>query len=260
MKILVILGSDRKGNTYKIVEAIKNNVKKIDSRIEFEFLHLNDLNIDFCKGCYLCFDKGEEFCPNKDDLKILYDKIDSSDGLIIASPIYALSLSANLKNVFDRFAYVIHRPRFFNKSSLCVVTTFASPNMKNTLELIKANLWLWGFNVTGKIGITGGTDKSFKEDDFPDKKTLKKIRKLSISFFKDLKMKKFQKPSFMGMMKFELVRNLMKNEKTADSEYFEKKGWSNPKVKYYYDVRINVFKRIVVKIIVFLAKKFMKIK
>jgi multimeric flavodoxin WrbA len=56
--------------------------------IDFEYVFLNDYNLEFYQGCMLCFDKGEQFCPHTDDRDVLIEKLERSDGVIFASPSY----------------------------------------------------------------------------------------------------------------------------------------------------------------------------
>ena len=66
MKVTVFVGSARKKHTY---EASKKFLQELQSLgdIEYEIVRLSDYNLEPCKGCKLCTDKGEEFCPLKDD-------------------------------------------------------------------------------------------------------------------------------------------------------------------------------------------------
>ena len=48
MKILVIMGSLRKANTYDTVQKIEQNHKKI-SNCEYEYIFLKDINLGLCK-------------------------------------------------------------------------------------------------------------------------------------------------------------------------------------------------------------------
>lgn len=85
-------------------------------------MHLADLKFDYCKGCSSCVYRGEDKCPIKDDRNVVLEKISEADGLILVSPVYALMVSAPLKNFFDRFGYLAHRPQFFNKFAMSMVT------------------------------------------------------------------------------------------------------------------------------------------
>ena len=75
MKILAILSSPRKKNTYRAVQAIETLHKQTcDCDYEYLFLHKTDLK--GCVGCHLCLTRGEEFCPLKDDRDLILQKIE----------------------------------------------------------------------------------------------------------------------------------------------------------------------------------------
>lgn len=54
--------------------------------VEFEYLMLPDVGLEPCRGCFACFERGEERCPIRDD----------ADGVIFASPVYGLAGTAVL--------------------------------------------------------------------------------------------------------------------------------------------------------------------
>lgn len=120
-KVTAFIGSAQKKATYQAVQEFEKDLKR-HGEIEFEYVFLNDYNLEFCRGCKFCFDKGEEFCPIRDDRDLLLEKMEQSDGVILATPNYTFQVSARMKNFLDRFAYVIHRPRFFNKTFAAIVT------------------------------------------------------------------------------------------------------------------------------------------
>jgi multimeric flavodoxin WrbA len=53
MKILTIRGSPRKGNTYRAVRRIEENLKAMGD-VQFEYLWLKDAGLADCKGCTVC--------------------------------------------------------------------------------------------------------------------------------------------------------------------------------------------------------------
>jgi multimeric flavodoxin WrbA len=69
MKLLAINGSPRKGNTSNALNLIRDAFPGID----FEILHLIDLDFKLCKGCYACVLKGESKCPLKDKGDYYYE-------------------------------------------------------------------------------------------------------------------------------------------------------------------------------------------
>ena len=116
MKVLAIMGSPKKrGNTYELTRKVEENMKLLGA-VEFEYVFLKDLNLESCLGCGICFDKGEELCPLKDERPILEEKMQTADGVIFTSPNYVFNVSGLMKNFIDRFAYVCHRPRFFKNA------------------------------------------------------------------------------------------------------------------------------------------------
>jgi len=118
MKILAICGSPRKGNTYAVLKSIQENYPDIDVKL----LKLSEMNFEFCKGCYVCVKKGEDKCPVRDERDLIIREMMEADGLIMASPVYSHMVSATLKNFFDRFGFYAHRPQFFKKFAMPIVT------------------------------------------------------------------------------------------------------------------------------------------
>jgi multimeric flavodoxin WrbA len=59
-----------------------------------------------------------------------------SDGVIFVSPAYCQNVTALMKNFVDRFAYIFHRPRFFNQKALIISTTCGA-GLKETLNYLE---------------------------------------------------------------------------------------------------------------------------
>ena len=92
---LYISGSNRKHNSYNFLKMIKN---------EYDILlSLDELNIKNCLGCNECQKNDENKCILNDDMKEIYNAIETSDKIIIMSPIYMNFITGILKNVIDRF-------------------------------------------------------------------------------------------------------------------------------------------------------------
>lgn len=124
MKILVIIGSPRKGNTYRAAQRVEDVMRSLGD-VEFEYLMLRDVKLEPCRGCHACFEWGEERCPVRDDAPAVGEKMHDADGVIFASPVYGLAATALMKNFIDRFSYTFHRPRFFDKKALLLATAGA---------------------------------------------------------------------------------------------------------------------------------------
>ncbi len=55
-----------------------------------------------CKACDACRKKSTKGCSIKDDMQGLYPKVIEADALVIASPVYWFTMSAQIKIFLDR--------------------------------------------------------------------------------------------------------------------------------------------------------------
>jgi multimeric flavodoxin WrbA len=74
-----------------------------------------------CKACDLCHKKGR--CPQKDEFESIKQKILEADGLVLASPNYIFSVSAQMKAFMDRCSGILHCLAFEGKYGASVVTS-----------------------------------------------------------------------------------------------------------------------------------------
>ncbi|OGO00894.1 MAG: hypothetical protein A2Y58_01510 [Chloroflexi bacterium RBG_13_51_52] len=99
MKVLGIMGSPRiTGNSDLLLdEALKGAQSK---GAVVEKIILDKLRITPCKELYTCLKDGQ--CPLKDDMTGIYPKILAADAIIIASPIFFYTVSAQLMAFISR--------------------------------------------------------------------------------------------------------------------------------------------------------------
>ena len=102
MKICAFLGSPRKeGNTVHVLNWILEECKK--NGHEVELVYLQDQKISGCRECFACQKiVGKPECSIKDDMQKLYPKIFEADCIVIASPVFCWSFSAQTKAFLDR--------------------------------------------------------------------------------------------------------------------------------------------------------------
>lgn len=124
-KITALIGSAQKKATYEAVREFERNLKSL-TEIELEYVFLADYQIEFCRGCKLCFNKGEKFCPLHDDRDVIIDKLIHSDG--------GNSILKYLKNMGGNLGY--------STAKGCVLKTLEpvtkDVQKKNSLEIKKA--------------------------------------------------------------------------------------------------------------------------
>lgn len=109
---------------------LKKAIKGIeDSGYSVKNFYLNLMNIKPCQDCGGCNETGK--CVFQDDMEQIYDAIRTSDRIILASPIFFFSLSAQTKIMIDRCQslwcekYLLKRPikegKFGRKGLLLLV-------------------------------------------------------------------------------------------------------------------------------------------
>jgi multimeric flavodoxin WrbA len=72
-----------------------------DAGHDAEKIALKDLHINYCTGCGACLN-GEKPCPQKDDMAELLDKMVKADDIVLATPVYFYTMSAQMKTMIDR--------------------------------------------------------------------------------------------------------------------------------------------------------------
>jgi len=98
-RILIINGSERvNGNTDTIIKNLLKGAENTDTNIKYYVLR--NKNIKGCNGCYYCYDN--DICAIKDDMQDIYDDIQKSDLVILASPMYWWGVTGLMKTFIDR--------------------------------------------------------------------------------------------------------------------------------------------------------------
>ncbi|MFZ5352407.1 MAG: flavodoxin family protein [Bacillota bacterium] len=260
MKILIIIGSARKnGNTSRVMRLFKEQLydasSETDTDMKIDMIYLAEQNIQQCKGCRLCFDKGEESCPLKDDLLSIRAKMTEADAVIFASPVYVEDVSGTMKNFIDRLAFICHRPEFAGKTAFCVVTTGMTAS-KHSIRTMSYALSSWGFLVIGDSWFKTGALTSY--DDIK-KLYEKRIKDISDRIKAAVVSIRAESPSFMALMIFCIQQHYMIETLTeadeADYRYWKEKGWLDPKTEYYINHRASRIKVILARFTGSLIKK-----
>ncbi|MBA7688575.1 putative NAD(P)H-dependent FMN-containing oxidoreductase YwqN [subsurface metagenome] len=100
-KVIIVLGSPRKnGNSSTLAQKASEGIKSMG--VEFESFYLHEMDIKPCTACDTCQKAIDKYCITYDDMQILYPKILEAYALLIASPIYWFTVSAQTKLFMDR--------------------------------------------------------------------------------------------------------------------------------------------------------------
>lgn len=238
-KITALIASSRKGATFRAVQELEENLKAY-AEIEVEYVFLKDYNLAFCNGCKICFDRGEENCPLKDDRDLLLGKMEQSDGVVFATPNYSFQVAARMKNLLDRLAFLFHRPRFFGRAFLPVVTQgiFGGGAIVKYLDNMGLN---FGFNVAKGCCLRTLEPETERQK----KQNSAKLKKASARFCRELARPVPKSPSIFKLMMFRVTRTsirLMLDERYKDYRYYKGKGWFES--GYYCEVPLGPLKRL----------------
>lgn len=237
MKILVLVGSYRRnGNTDQLTGLIKEHLQKEAQQqqtpLEIETVYLGQQNLGFCRGCRICYDRGEENCPVKDDLLSIKAKMQAAEGVLMASPVYVDDVSGITKNFIDRLCHVCHRPQFAGKAAFFVATTGSSRTGK-TLDTMKMALRTWGFQVVGQAGVKMGALMKREETRARfDALAAKSAHQL----FQAIYHKSYRKPAFYSLMVFKIQQKAWQTKgdpNSLDYHYWAQQGWFDPKRTFY---------------------------
>lgn len=99
MKIVGICGSPRKSGNSDIL--LDEFLKYFEGKAKIKKFFLNSLKFIPCQECENIRKDGR--CKINDDMQNIYDEIESSDIVVVASPVFFGSISAQLKMMIDRF-------------------------------------------------------------------------------------------------------------------------------------------------------------
>lgn len=243
MKYVIINGSPRKKNTWAIVKQVKKSLKG-----EFEEIHLMAQKIPMCNGCFNCINEGAENCPHYDRVNPIVEKMLEADGIIIASPVYAMNVTAVLKNFFDHTAYFYHRPSFFTKKALVVVTT-AGAGHNDVAKYIDETLRHWGVNKVYKYAFKCGGKDSL------DKKAIDKVAR---EFARDVESGKLHSPKFSDIIFYDVWKAMALSQVPikADEKYWRETGLVNH--DFSPQVKLGIVKKAFSKIMFAILKRVIK--
>lgn len=252
MQYLIINGSPRHQNTWKIVERAKNRLSDHDKDAQFWEVNLIDEDISQCIGCFNCFINGEDTCPHANKIQPIVEKMKKCDGLIITTPVYALNVSGLMKTFIDHLAYFYHRPYFFKKHAMIIVTT-AGMGAKKVGKYIDETLESFGYNQRYKLCFIN----AYRPDGKLPYKTIDEIYKQTDKFYEDIMNKKLYSPSMKALYSYNVWRAMAYNNHVAkDTQYWKKHDMLND--EYCPQIPCNIVKKLPFKIFYKMMQGFLK--
>jgi len=237
-KVTAFVGSARKKHTYDAAAQFLGNLQAMGD-IEVEIVRLSEYRIETCKGCKVCFEKGEEYCPLKDDRDVLIEKMVASDGVVFASPNYSFQVSAIMKTFLDRLAFAFHRPRFFGKTFTGIVAQgiYGGRKIVDYLDFVGNGL---GFNTVKGCCIMTLDPMTEKQQHKIDRALAAQARR----YYANLERPGYPVPTLIDLMFFRMARTKIElelDDSFRDYTYYQDKGWFES--DFYYPSRLGVLKK-----------------
>ena len=168
---------NRNGNTAFLLNEVKKHIEKLGG--EFEIINVQSAVLD-CKHpfCMECKSPCDQNCLKGTKLEEAYNKITKADAVIVGSPVYFGTVSAQLKCFFDKSRYIRTQKKWIGKIG-AVITVGASKygGQELTGNTIQNMLMVQGFNImndgyeefdAGHFGVNA--QKPANEDEFAIKR------------------------------------------------------------------------------------------
>ena len=233
MKILVLHGSMRKGNTYSLVKEMISRLQ-LKSNVTVQEISIADLNLPFCRSCHMCLSRGEEFCPDYNIMREIQAALLDCDGVIVSGVTYAWALNAAMKNVVDHLAYGFHRPAFFEKKGV-VVTTATGVGEKDVAKYLKSVLGQWGINKAILV-----TQNEKEQRLLSSAQLATKLDRATAKFYRQISTRQMLPPSIKSIAVHNAFRAMSLSE-FSESER-DRQYWRQKKHNKAYPVKAGMLK------------------
>jgi multimeric flavodoxin WrbA len=211
MKIIGINASPKreKSQTRLLVMGVLEGARKAGADVTF--VDICSLEIKYCTACGTCYAKGE--CIHDDDFPMLFLKLMEADGIVLGSPNYINSVTAQLKTMFDRMADAIHCQLFSGKYG-CAVSTAGGSMADEVAGYMNETLLHLGAMTVGKVGVNlSGNPEAIKPAEKQAKELGRKLVEAIQTNWKDPAQQKIldeRKEYFKRMIMFN--KDLWKHE------------------------------------------------
>lgn len=219
MRILAICGSPRgrESSTRRLIERVLEGAKSAGADVEL--VDLSETNVAYCIACSACHVTGN--CPVDDDFEPVREKILACDGLVLGSPNYFNTVTAQLKSVLDRLSGEIHCQKFLGKYG-CSVSTAGGPEFDLVTDYLDGVLLRLGCSVVGGVGGSVSVPGSFD-------KAMEAATALGKDLVKAIEQKRDypeQEPIHAAMHeRFKMLVSFNKDNWPHEYEYWRAKGW-----------------------------------
>lgn len=222
MNLIAINGSPHgeKGTTGMLLSEVVRAAQEDGASVTV--VQLGDYTVGPCRACDACHRTGQ--CPLPDDFASIRDAMLAADGVILASPNYLVSVTAQLKALMDRCCGPLHCLAFRGKYSAAVVTSGGGgcAEVENYMLGFLRHLGSW---TVGSVGATGAqlANPAGRTRAMQSAADLGKAITIAIRQRRTYADQIPQQDEFAVLMK-QLVQ-FRREQWTHEYEYWKSKGW-----------------------------------
>ena len=168
--------SNVKGETHSMLEILASELNKLG--IDFEIINVEEMLMDskkpFCNNCSTPCNKS---CFKGTKLEGAMDKITKADALVVASPVYFGTVSAQLKAFWDKTRSIRSEKKWVGKIGAAMATGHSLyGGQEMTLNTINTMLMVQGFTIitdgsslgAGHFGV-GACGKIYDDEQVKDR-------------------------------------------------------------------------------------------
>ena len=152
-KVLIICGSPH-ANSHSDALAKAFAAGAQESGKAVEIVKLVEKDIAPCNGCSACQRSGDWKCILNDDMQKLYGSVQEADVIALATPLYFLTVSAQLKTFIDRL-YCKHHAKLIRDKKSVLISTSGGPGSDVIINYFDAFCGLIGWENAGVVAHGG---------------------------------------------------------------------------------------------------------
>ncbi len=147
--ILIIKSSPRiQGNSNSLADQVEAGARKAGAFVTT--LSLHGLDLHPCSACDACLTYEEVHCDTDDDMQQIYPALLKADAIVLASPIYCFTFSAQLKLMIDRlYAFEGQKPHPLKGKQIAILLTYGDDDAESSGVFNAIHTLQDEFNYTG---------------------------------------------------------------------------------------------------------------
>ena len=157
MNVLILQGSPRaNGNTAWMAEEYRKAAEAAGHKATL--VDVAHRKIAGCLACEHCHGKGNGSCVQKDDMQALYPLLAEAEALVLASPIYYFTMSAQIQAPIQRI-YSVAKPGKLRKMAL-LLSSYSPDVYAGAIGEYRGIVGYWGVEDTGVITAKNAEQKT----------------------------------------------------------------------------------------------------